>query len=340
MGINVTRRLLGWAGEQRALSREAIDASLELSGLRPGIAEWRAFAVRAMQAAGTLSLAAGAVFLVAYNWRALGVYGRFAMLELPLLLALAFAWLKGIDRLSGRLSLLLSVILTGALVALFGQTYQTGADLYELFLTWALLTAPLAIACRWEPCWAFWLLVVNVGAVLYAERAGHGFFGLLLPRQGLTPWTIPFLLNIAAFAAVETLSRKRKCGFGDRWLVRCLAAAAMAFGTFIMILRILRMDELQDSQGIVLLEVFLFIAASAGLFVYVNWRKEDLFPFAVLGLSLVVVSTVWFGRLMVEHDAGFGALFVIAMYVIGASAAAVKGITLISRRWKSKEAAD
>jgi uncharacterized membrane protein len=339
MDLNVTRRMLGWSGEKHALSREAIDASLELSGLRPGIAEWRAFAVRSMQTAGILSLAAGVIFLVAYNWHALGVYGRFAMLELPLLLALAFAWLKGTDRLSGRLSLLLSVILTGALLALFGQTYQTGADVYELFLTWALLAAPWAIACRWEPCWALWLVVINVAAALYAER-GHAFFGLLSPRQGLTPWTIPFFLNIAAFVAVETLSRRKKWGFCERWLGRCLLAAAMAFGTFIMILRISRMSEFEGSQGLVLLEVLLFVAASTGLFVYSNWRREDLFPFAVLSLSWLVATTAWIGRLMAEHDAGIGSLFVIAMYVIAASAAAVKGITLIGRRWKVKQATE
>jgi uncharacterized membrane protein len=339
MDLHITRRLLGWAGEQRALSHEAIEASLEVSGLRPGIAEWRDFAVRVMQAAGVLSLAAGAVFLVAYNWQSLGVYGRFATLELPLLLALALAWAKGVDRLSGRLALLLSVFLTGALLALFGQTYQTGADLYELFLVWALLAVPWTIACRWSPCWALWFLVLNVAASLYAEQAGIVFFGLLSPRLGLTPWALPFFLNVVAYGAVETLSRAKKWGFGDRWLGRGLMAAAMAFGTFITILRITRMFGFEDSPGVAALEVLLYIAASAGLFAYANWRREDLFPFAVLGLSWVVATTTLIGRLMVEHDAGFWALFIIALYVIGASSAAVKAITWIGRRWKVQEAA-
>jgi uncharacterized membrane protein len=338
MDIHVTRRLLAWAGEQRTLSREAIDASLEVSGLRPGIAEWRDFAVRAMQAAGVLSLAAGAVFLVAYNWQSLGVYGRFAALELPLLLALSLAWAKGVDRLSGRLALLLSVFLTGALLALFGQTYQTGADLYELFLMWALLTIPWTIACRWSPCWALWLLILNVAATLYAAQ-GFAFFGLLSPRLGLTPWALPFFLNVIAYGAVETLSPGKKWGFGESWLGRGLMAAAMAFGTFIVILRISRMFGFEDSPGIAWLEVLLFIAASAGLFVYAHWRREDLFPFAVLGLSWVVATTTFIGRLMFEHDAGFWALFIIALYVIGASSAAVKAITWIGRRWKVQEAA-
>jgi hypothetical protein len=61
----ITRRLLSRGASQGVLSREAIDAALELTGLRPGRAEWREFA--AMRLAGMLSLAAGLVFLIAFN---------------------------------------------------------------------------------------------------------------------------------------------------------------------------------------------------------------------------------------------------------------------------------
>jgi uncharacterized membrane protein len=339
MEPKITRRLLGWAGEQRALSREAIDASLELSGLRPGITEWWDLAVRAMLTAGVLSLAAGVIFLVAYNWQKLGLYGRFAMIELPLLLTLILAWIIGIDRLTGKLALLLAVFLTGALLALLGQTYQTGADLYELFLTWTALTVPWAIACRWEPCWALWLLIANFAAALYAERASHGLFGLLSPSLGFTPWAIPFLLNIVAYVAADMLSRGKRWGFGARWLPRALAAAAMLFGTLIMILRITRLRGFEDSPWVVASEVLLFVAVSVGLFVYAHRRRDDLFPFAALGLAWVVVTATFLGRMLEEQHAGSWALVLIALYVIAASGAFVKAITVIDRRWKLKEAA-
>ena len=81
-----------------------------------------------MRFAAVLSLAAGAVFLVAFNWQDLGLYARFAMVEALLLAALIFAWVKGTDQVAGKLALMLAVLLTGALLALFGQTYQTGAN--------------------------------------------------------------------------------------------------------------------------------------------------------------------------------------------------------------------
>lgn len=55
----ITRRLLSLGGAQGVLSRENIDAALDVSGLRPGRAEWRGFAARTLRLAGVLSLAAG-----------------------------------------------------------------------------------------------------------------------------------------------------------------------------------------------------------------------------------------------------------------------------------------
>ncbi|SRR6266567_3110519 len=340
MELKITRRLLGWAGEKRALSREAIDASLKLSGLRPGIAEWRDLAVRTMMTAGVLSLAAGVIFLVAYNWQKLGLYGRFAMIELPLLLALIVAWVVGIHRLPGKLALIMAVFLTGALLALFGQTYQTGADVHELFLAWAALTVPWAIACQWEPCWALWLLIANFAAALYAERALHGFLGLLSPSLGLTPWAIPFALNVVAYVVVETLSRGKKWGFGATWLPRALIAASMLFGTLIMILRITRIRGSEDPSWVVASEIFLFIAISAGLFVYAYRRRDDLFPFAAVGLAWLVVTATFVGRILDEQHAGSWALIVIALYLIAASSVVVKAILWIDRRWRRQEAAE
>ena len=98
----VSRALLGRAGEQRLLTAEAIDAALDLAGLRPSGSEWREFAVHAMQFAAVLSLAAGMVFLIAFNWENLGLYARFAMVEAPLLAALIAAWIKGTEQRRGN----------------------------------------------------------------------------------------------------------------------------------------------------------------------------------------------------------------------------------------------
>ena len=327
------------AGEERLLSTEAIRIALDVSGLRPGSFETREFAVRVMRFAAVLSLAAGIIFLVAFNWQQLGLYGRFAVVEIPLLLAVAVAWVKGIERLSGRLALVLAVLLTGALLALFGQTYQTGADVYELFLGWSVLVLPWTIACRYAPAWAIWLLLVNVAALLFAFAAQQqpNLFWLLADRRGLTVWIVPFLLNVAAYCALEILRQRKAWGFAKRWLTRGTVAIAMAFGTLVSIIAIVEFRASSTLASTV--PALLFIAASAGLGTYAYKRREDLFVFAVLALAWVVATTTLAGRILFQREPNAGSLFLIAVYVIGASSAAVAGISRIGTAWKSRESA-
>src|SRR5580700_9307347 len=100
----VTRPLLARAGEQRLLSPQAIDIALDLAGLRPTRSEWRNFAVIVLRFAAVLSLAAGLIFLIAFNWENLGLLVRFALVEAPLLATLVIAWIKGADTTPGKLA--------------------------------------------------------------------------------------------------------------------------------------------------------------------------------------------------------------------------------------------
>lgn len=312
-----------------------MDAALDVAGLRPSRTEWREFAVRAMRLAGVLSFAAGMVFLVAFNWQNLGAYARFAVVEIPLLAAFVMAWIKGMDGLPGKLALMLAVLLTGALLALFGETYQTGADVYELFLGWAMLALPWVIACRYAPCWALWLLIANTAAGLYTQTAGRDWlFALFLDRWQWSPWSLLFLLDLLLYLTIVSLSRWKELGLSEGWLRRGVMAVAMAFGTFAMIFRIVGGGETTNGSSAAALEVLLFLAASAAFAVHAFSRKEDLFNFAVLALSWIAVTTTLLGRAMVEDRAGVGSLLIIAMYVIGTSTAAMKGISYLARQWR------
>ena len=334
MSEQIGRRELARSG----LSQEAMQAALDIAGLRPGAAEWRAFELRVLRFGGVLSLAAGMIFLIAFNWENLGLYVRFAMVELPLLFALVVAWVKGVESLSGKLALILAVLLTGALLALFGQTYQTGADVYQLFLGWAALSLPWVIACRYAPCWALWLLVVNTAVTLYGGVAGHGWLmGIFSDRSHWSPWSLPFLLDLLLYGTVVALSRWKNSGLDERWLRRGVMALAMTFGTFVMIYRILDgRGSTGESGAAAGLEALLYLAASVAFAAEVYTRKQDLFNFAVLALSWIVITTTLIARALLESNAGSGALFIIALYVIVASSVSVKGIAHLSRQWKSE----
>lgn len=154
------------------LSVPAVALALDLTGARPDSPAWLAFKLRLLHGAGIGAMAAGIIFFVAANWQDYGLTGRFAILQMALLVCVGLALWRPPPGALGQATLVLAVLVTGALLALFGQSYQTGADLHELFFTWAALALPFALAGRSGAVWATWWIVLNAGLALYCGLQG------------------------------------------------------------------------------------------------------------------------------------------------------------------------
>ncbi|WP_312998154.1 DUF2157 domain-containing protein, partial [Achromobacter animicus] len=136
---------------------------------------WRQFLSRSTLWLGVLLLGSAAVCWVAANWQDMTKMQRFAGVQgLLAVCALAAAWSglrlrarPGVRRSIPGALLALAGILLGALLALLGQTYQTGADTWELFAWWAVLLLPWALAAGSQAVWLLWALVLNLAAALW-----------------------------------------------------------------------------------------------------------------------------------------------------------------------------
>ena len=203
---------------------------LAVARARPDPAELRRFVGKLFELAGALSLAAGLVFFVAANWDALAVMGRFIVVEGVFAAALGVAMWRPPPHAVGRHAMLVAFIAAGALLALFGQTYQTGADVYELFLKWALLGLPLVVASQWSVVWAAWVLVLNVSLVLFCGfRPEGGLFWLVVSGFGLdlpVLLVIAMLVDVVLWLATLAFARTRWAHVVPRWLRRIVVAAA------------------------------------------------------------------------------------------------------------------
>ena len=168
-------------------------------------AQLNAWLPRGLAVLAAALLGLGLVMWVAANWADFGRTGRFALLQAAVLASAFAAAAKPGWRTPAAL---LALIATGALFAYFGQTYQTGADAWQLFALWAALALPLALAARSDAVWAPWALVAAGAVALWVQthtgyrwrvEAGdlgvHGIgYGLLLLlcvglSQPLARWT-------------------------------------------------------------------------------------------------------------------------------------------------------
>jgi Predicted membrane protein (DUF2157) len=327
------------------LSEPAAALALDLSGSRPNSAAWRAFAIRLMNGAGIAALGAGAIFFVAANWQDYGVLGRFALLQVAFAICIGAAWWKSPPHAIGTSALVLAVLLVGALLALFGQTYQTGADVFELFFYWAALALPLALAGRSGAAWAVWWTVLNVGLALYTGWQGPDhFMWRWIDARGLgkpLALMLPCAVNFAGAAIFLQLRRSRFELDAPRWLVRLLATFAFLYGTTACITAVVGGSWVADGgkelRGQEALAIGLYAAACIAIAAGTLRAKRDVFPMAAIIASWIAITTAVLVKNMRIED--LGAFFVVTLWLIGASTAAGYVLMKWVREWRFDEEA-
>ncbi len=300
---------MAWAGEGRLPVDRVADA-LRIAGTRPGLPEWHRFLNGFALWLGAVFLGAAVIFFFAYNWKALGQYARFGIVELLLIAALFAALRSGLDRTSGKAALLVVDLLIGALLALIGQTYQTGADPWELFAIWSLFTLPLAFISRFAPLWIFWLLLINLSITFYHQALG----GWSIHSGADSLLWILVLVDTLALVAWERVAGWGVIWMKPRWAPRLIATAALCFMTFLGIEGIV---ETRDATpwGVVGYSVWL-----AGIYYVYRHRVYDLYMLAAGLLSFIIMVAVFLGHSFKLHNDA-GVYLLIGMIVLGLSAA-------------------
>jgi uncharacterized membrane protein len=316
------------------LSAATTDAVLGLTGAKPTRAEFRQFLVRVLQLVGVLSLAAGLVFFIAANWQAMGVTGRFVLIQSVIVASVALALWKPAPQSLGRYTLLMAFIATGALLALFGQTYQTGADVYELFLNWAGLGLVFVVAGQWSVLSAAWLAVFNVALLLFfGWRAQGGWLWSalsVLEGSKSLQLLVPAVLNLALWALAEFGRRARWSAFAPRWVASLALVGAFVFMTWAGFIA-LEPSSVDGSDGMALL---LVLALEAGLVLYALRLRNDVFPLALTAASLIALTTFAFG---VHSTFDIGVAFLLALWLIVTSTVTGRVLMSLVRAWGREE---
>lgn len=306
--------LLAWA-EQSRIGGAQLQGALTSNEALPTGYDWHRFVDKLLLALGALLTLSGVVFFFAYNWDEMGRFSRFALVQGLIVLALASVWYLGLQRLAGKVALLGAGVLVGVLLALVGQTYQTGADTYELFAVWCALIIPWALLSKFDLLWLFCLLLLNIAIFLYYKTFG-GFFRIVFGVEQML-WLL-LAINTAALITWEWLVRIGKSSRRSvRWMTRLLATVSGGLVTALAVLAVLSKESWNLLPGLLAWAVWMLLA-------YYWYRKVelDVYVLAVGVLSMVAVSNMALSRLLfdgLEID-GFGSLVLISLSVISVSA--------------------
>lgn len=223
--------------------------------------DWRVFLTKLAWGLAVLLLASGLVTWIAANWENWGHVAKFALAQGAVLISAGLALL--FRRRSGGWGHDLGVpaaltglaaVATGGLLALIGQTYQTGADPWQLFALWTVLIIPWVFTVRSVFLSVLWLVLINTAFYLWIDVARLDWFGRSYTSQTLLALAVNALLLLAA----ETIWRARH----DPWRI-VPRVVAIAVGFFI---------GAQVMEGNFLLGLALFLA----LYGVYRYRRPDL----------------------------------------------------------------
>lgn len=259
----------------------------------------------------------GMLFWIAANWQSLSGGSRFALLETALTAALLGAWLRPAARVP--LSLL-GCIACGGLLAHFGQTYQTGADPWQLFALWAALTLPLCLGVRHDALWMAWAIVALTAAVLFSSIVP----GRTLLHSSLGSW-MPAIALAAAFRFAP--------GTGA-WPMRlCMIYATM--GLSWVALASLFEDE---NHGYYL---FTLLSIAALVYAFCLRKLFDVFVISALGLGANVLLVSGLIRLLAinNRDMNTAAMLLIGCFAAALLAGTVKLVMFLTRAYTGEQLA-
>ncbi|QTD47131.1 DUF2157 domain-containing protein [Ottowia testudinis] len=281
---------------------------------------------RSLAVLAALLLGAGLIFWVAANWQDQTREFKLHLLEGAVLVSALAALV--LPRLRTA-CLLLATLALGGLLAFVGQTYQTGADAWQLFLAWAALALAWALAARRDGLWAVWILIVGLALALWSGDA------LLNPLQSLltgrhTRSLLTPVLWVAAFLLPLALPRLKLVPAGAPISWRLAALLALSAWCTYALFGLFARDQAWQYFFNALL-----VAGAAAL----TWalRPRD---FVVLGLTVLALNVLLisgFARLLFEGARGDGVAAALMLTLIAAACVGASGTWLY--RLQREEAA-
>lgn len=307
-------QLLRWT-EQGRLSAEQLAAAMAPEHPRPAARHWLAAFDLVLAFFGCVLLALGLIFFFAFNWDELH---RFAKLGLAAAVLTGFAGAAlrlPRQSVAAQAVLLGAALTTGGLLALVGQIYQTGADIWQLFAAWAVLLLPWALLSRSTACWVLFWAVANLALVRYFATTSSWLFGgmrlsptvflVIAGFNGL--WLLLFERGLRPLPAGRTLPRLAGAGL----------LAALGLGAAIGWWR---------SELVYLLPV-LAVVYLLGIPCYRRWRR-DLLLLALQAYSAIAVLASGLAWLLRDLDE-IGLVWVLGVFVLLSSAL----VSVLLQRW-------
>lgn len=337
------RRTIEQLLQQDILPLKNAEAAATHLEVYPSKRTWLDFFNKALLIIGTVALVLSLVFFIAYNWQSLGKIGKFALVEGALVITIALYVALSFRRqfqLIRQLLLLIASIITGSLLALFGQIYQTGADTWQLFFAWAILITPWVVIARFPALWLLWLGLINVFLLLYLDVANLqfikyslqnisqvailalfnfiAFYSWLIGFDNKTSSSIPYLFHRINVKKSTAQINSAQTNSSLHWSTYVVGFLSTFFMTYLAIVTVFDNGNIWAT----LIATLLWLGWCGFMLWQFYQRRLDLLMLTYLSFSIIIVVMFWVGKWLLDDFDG-GGFLLLALLLVGMSSAAV-----------------
>lgn len=261
---------------------------------------------RGLLAVASLLFGAGLIFWMAANWQDWSRGAKLGLIQgaLLALLAAACVWPR-----TRNAALLGAMLVLGGLLAFIGQTYQTGADAWQLFAAWAALTLLWVLTARSDLLWTSWVAIAALALALWTGPIGLlGWFSYEERDGGVAGLTMLAWLAVGLVPmAVASLPWLRLSGGLGRWSHRLAMGLALAAWAGLGCMGIFMTERLSMAWPVaaVLVGGVLWMSLRS------RWRDLPTLALAVLAANVLVMALA--ARLLFQDDYEVGALLLLGL---------------------------
>lgn len=315
------QQILDWVASSH-LDPDKLEQALAATGSTPSAAAKLRFISSVVLIFAVALICSGVVFFFAFNWDELSRYSKFAIAQTALVLSLLPLLRFKLSHSIGQAALFAASLLVGALLALVGQTYQSGADTFQLFLVWAILITPWTLLARMPALWLLLLVLLNLSLVLALDHLAID----RLPAPFTHPGWLLFALNICAaglwYLAVRGTTETRLL----RWGERSISLYSL------LIITVLAMDYISSWSTLDALALPIWVIfAALWLYLY-RLRQLDFSMLAALIMAAIVLTIVLLEKLLTEHMPFDSLLLLLALAVMALSSAGAFWLKKLNQR--------
>ncbi|MGW9684542.1 DUF2157 domain-containing protein [Flagellimonas sp. 2504JD1-5] len=278
---------------------------------------WQSFLKLFLLGLGASFITFGILFFFAYNWEDLHKFVKIGLIEglvVALTLVVLFSKLSNFTK---NILLAAASILVGVLLAVFGQIYQTGANAYDLFLSWTLLITLWVIVSNFAPMWLLYIVLINTTFILYTEQVVHDW------TSGFV-FTLFFSINLLLLLIFVIGSRFGVKVHSPKWLQGLLLVFVVVLGTMGFIIGIFEGPSASFTSLYPLVLLFF------GLGIWYGLKHQQIIYMSLIPFGAIIIISSY----LIKLSDGAAMFLTVGLFIVVSISLLIMALLKLQRKWK------